>query len=221
MNTQTKTHGQGLVEYALLLGFVAIVSILGLYLIGNGLTQSMESIPELGASTDTEDEIECISSESPSGINLIQNGSFEQPVLSNRSWRLFNQIEGWTSTHRIEIQNNVAGSPHSGVAFTELDANRSSNISQVVNTVGDCTYTLEFSFSARPRTKVIDNVLIIKWGDVTLDRLVKYSGGNTNWQTYSYQVTASSKHSTLTFEDGGISNGVGTYLDTVSLYLNS
>jgi hypothetical protein len=223
LNKQTKVRGQGVVEYALLLGLVAIISVFGLYLLGNRLTQSMEPLPELASSADIEpiEESACKNPNTIQGANLIQNGSFEEPPLQNRSWRLFTQIEGWTATHRIEIQNNVAGSPHSGSAFTELDTNRSTVISQVVDTIADCTYTLEFAFSARPRTRVVDNALIIMWNGVTVDTLVKYSSKQTNWQTYVYQLTATSKQSTLEFKDGGVSNGVGTYLDTVSLYLDS
>lgn len=223
VKTQNVTYGQGLVEYALLLGLVAIVSIAGLYLLSRNLTQNMEPIPELADGTNIEltEESPCNDPKNLPGTNLIENGGFEKPSLRNRSWRLFRQIDGWTATQLIEIQNNVAGSPNTGVAFTELDTTRSTTISQAINTMANCTYTLEFAFSARPRTKETDNVLIIKWNGKVVDTLVKKSTSQTNWQTYVYELTANSGESTLEFQDGGVPNGVGTYLDTVSLFLNS
>ena len=67
---------------------------------------------------------------------LVNNGSFEEPYLGPNRWQPFQQIEGWTLAYgpAIEVQNNVAGSPHDGEQFVELGQ------SCVASIVGSATW---------------------------------------------------------------------------------
>jgi hypothetical protein len=146
--------------------------------------------------------------------NIIINGGFEKPMISG--WKANKNIPGWQAIRGdIEVQHRVAGAPHSGNQHVELDAYGSSSIAQVIATIPNQVYKLSFAFAARPGTRSGDNKLKVVWGGkivATLD-----AGNNSQWKMYSYQVKASGSKTRLEFHDIGHSNGLGTYIDNVSL----
>jgi hypothetical protein len=233
MKHQAKRQGQGLVEYALLLGLIGLIGALSLNLLGSGIAESMEPLTSIvdvpsqsnggdarASDADAPDQDRCNASATLRGEELITNGSFEEPALHHRSWRTLQDVPGWTGQYGIEIQNNVAGKAHTGAALTELGTYRSSSLHQVVETSPHCTYTLSFAFSARPNTRSTENVLRVYWNGEELTTLVKSGNRFTNWEIYTFEVTALSEESIIQFQDAGFSNGLGPYLDTVSLVMN-
>ncbi|MBE9053366.1 hypothetical protein IQ243_23665 [Nostocales cyanobacterium LEGE 11386] len=156
--------------------------------------------------------------------NLVANGSFEEPDIATGSFILLPSIPGWgveyinPSVGRIEIQNNVAGSPFDGNQFTELDAIGQPRIFQDLQTIIGQTYNLQFAFSPRPG--VPENILSVRWGDVLLDPISASGVGllDTQWQVFTYELMATSAITRLSFDNRlEALNGLGTYLDAVSV----
>lgn len=156
--------------------------------------------------------------------NLIHNGSFEEPVVTNsRQWDWYGSIPGWTLAQGnvIEVQKTIKGigSAADGFQHVELDSNQSSSIFQDLSTKVNRKYSLTFAFSARPGTPTSDNILGIKWDGYLIDNLVADGREFTdsNWKNFTYKVTAKSSRTRLEFADLGKSNSVGTYIDHVSV----
>ncbi|HLO85192.1 MAG TPA: PEP-CTERM sorting domain-containing protein [Nostocaceae cyanobacterium] len=155
--------------------------------------------------------------------NLVTNGSFEEPNIPRRSFRIFPSIPGWGvefigASGGIEIQDNIAGSPFDGDQFAELDSVGQSLIYQDLQTVIGQTYKLQFAFSPRPG--IPQNILSVKWGDVALDPISASGVGlpDTQWKVFTYDLIAKSAITRLSFDNRlEIANGVGTYLDAVSV----
>ncbi len=162
------------------------------------------------------------------GINLLKNGSFEYPEVTNTSkWQLFPSgtallewVVGWVSAApsdppTIEIQKGVVVSPSNGLQSIELDSEAPTYISQAVNTESGYGYKLSFDFAARPNTSEEDNKLEV-WADSILKDSIS---SNTSWQTKTYNFNATSNLTEIKFVDIGIPNtdSMGTLLDNVKL----
>ncbi len=84
-------------------------------------------------------------------------------------------------------------------------------------------YTLTYAFSARPGTSAGDNILKVWWNG----RLINSHQADgtrltdTAWTTATFTVRATRETTRLAFGDGGVSNGLGTYLDAVSVTADS
>jgi len=58
-----------------------------------------------------------------SAMNLVTNGSFEEPQLTANSFDVFTSIPGWSSVSGlIEVQNKVAGTSFLGSQHVENEA---------------------------------------------------------------------------------------------------
>jgi hypothetical protein len=151
--------------------------------------------------------------------NLLTNGSFEHPHIAAGSSHPFASIPGWNLAYGpvIELQNHVAGIPAVGDQLAELDSNASSGIFQRVPTTAGRKYRLQFSASARPGTSPAENVLVVKWHRHVLARIVLDGRGlhQTEWHSYAFKVRATGRRTRLEFDDRGVSDSVGTYLDAV------
>jgi hypothetical protein len=150
--------------------------------------------------------------------DLIENGGFETPTVANGGVGFFDQINGWALSKgpAIEIQNHVAGEPYEGEQFVELDSHASSSITQEVNTAAGDVYELRFAFTARAGTPISDNHLRVLWNDEVAAELFATTI-NPEWRSYALRVKGRQGTSKLTFEDAGHPDGIGTYLDAVSL----
>lgn len=155
---------------------------------------------------------------------LVTNGGFELPPIATGTYAIFHApIPGWAEngprTCGIEIQNHVAGSPFFGRQFTELDSACSTGIHQDLATVRGERYRLTFEFSARPGTGPADNILQTWWNGRLIDTEQADGTGLTNtvWRRFSFTVRATGSTTRLAFSDAGVSNGLGTYLDSVSV----
>ena len=158
----------------------------------------------------------------PPVTNLVRNGSFEHPVVRIHSSFPFASIPGWQLAFgpNIEIQNHVAGDPAVGNQFVELDSDASSGIYQRVPTRPHRPYRIQFFFSPRPGTSAAENVLVVKWHRRVVATLTADGLGLTNasWRLYAFKVRPSGGRTTrLEFDDGGISDSVGTYIDGISV----
>lgn len=132
----------------------------------------------------------------------------------------------------LEIHRGVLGWLASeGEQWTELDSSwygpdeegssedTSVKIYQELPTVIGETYTLSFDFSSRPGTDEEDNGFKVYWEGGLIDSIVEdgSENDNTDWDTHTYVVEATSDNSELRFADSGDGNGLGSFLDNVSV----
>lgn len=163
------------------------------------------------------------------GSNIVTNGSFENTPtpLSNGTYGDFSSIQGWnllsgSSSNVIEVQDNVAGSPFDGNNFVELDRTAVTGIYQTLATTIGQTYQISFAFSPRGGTDAAHNILNVNWGNQSVASLTANGAGlslkQTAWNTFTYNVVATSTSTILSFNDfGAVSDSYGTYLDAVSV----
>ena len=155
----------------------------------------------------------------PVHANLLVDGGFEQPALSRGSYGTFTAIPGWIGVPNIEVQNRVAGSPFEGDQFVELDTNANSSMYQDITTIAGVTYKIHFEYSPRPGVAALSNGIQALW-DNSLYALVALNGlglNDTSWSGYDFTTVAAGSTSRLTFSAFGTSDGLGGYLDNVSV----
>ena len=132
--------------------------------------------------------------------------------------------DGWTAgANGIEIKAGVAGnSAKSGANLVELDTTANSTMSRALDAG---IYTLTFAYSAAPgATAATDGIGLYLGNSTTALRTVSASGlnrdgtpkANTSWLTFTASFTAATA-TTLKFAALGTSDGVGGYLDSISL----
>ena len=152
------------------------------------------------------------------GPELLTNGDFEEPQFVMGHWEVLPTIPGWQliSGDGIEVQNHVAGDPFSGAQFVELDAHRPTRILQEIPTQPNEYYQFSIAFTARENTTPEDNHLIVRWNNVVVLDVIATTV-NPQWRTYQSKLKGKQGTSRLELEDAGVPNGVGTYIDAVSL----
>lgn len=175
----------------------------------------------------------CVSNCTESGNNMIVNGDFETPVVTDNSgtYQIYPAgFTGWAkegSGDGPEIQrNSVAGAPHGGVQLVELDSNNSSAMSQTVTTVAGGKYRLHFFYSPRPNNPAGDNAIgfkvqVVSDSSVILTDTVDTGAGsgNTVWTEHVYDFIAVDTSTKIVFTDmGSNSNSFGGYIDDVSMF---
>lgn len=159
-----------------------------------------------------------------SQANYIVNGSFEDPVLNNGQWAVYETITGWykTSGAGIEIQNNGAvpgASAFDGKQLVELDSHENSGMAQdIVGLSAGAGYTLSFAYSPRPNQPATTNGINVSWNDALLQSITGQAGGaTTSWTVYSFVVYAKEGINTLKFKATETSDSLGGYIDDVKL----
>ena len=147
---------------------------------------------------------------------LVVNGGLEEGRPDFGSWNVYPEIIGWHLAFGpgIEVQNNVAGAPYDGDAFVELDSHGSSGIYQLINTKKDHSYKISFAFAARAGSSPEDNIVDVLWDG---RRVALIQQKSSKWRVYSFILKASSDLTWIEFQDKGFSNGLGSYLDRVSV----
>ena len=160
--------------------------------------------------------------------NLVVNGSFESPDVPTGRFGIFSSIPGWSFQPRtgatstgIEIQDHVAGAPAPGAGdqFVELDSNGSTRIFQDVATSPGSTYRLTFLYSPRPGTAAADNRFSVAAGPANAEFGPLTSGAQTIWSNAAVTFVATAASSRIALLDLGPSNGLGAYVDLVSVEL--
>ncbi|MGD1918348.1 MAG: polysaccharide deacetylase [Pleurocapsa sp.] len=149
--------------------------------------------------------------------NLIVNGGFETNTNANGAWKSYDQIEGWQRTgNDIEIHKLYRGyTPTEGSSWVELDAG---GIVQSINTTSGSTYQVSFEYSPRPFYNASDSILEVYWNGTLIDTLAQNGETNTNWNTYTYELSTDQNYLTnLEFRAGGVQNSKGAFLDNVQV----
>ena len=147
--------------------------------------------------------------------NLVQNGSFEAPTVSNWS-HIISGTDGleWSvSGGPIEIQRGILGGASDGAQHAELDSTGSVTISQSISTTSGQSYLVSFDYKARPDTTQSTNGIQVQWNDIDIASGITFSD---TWQTHTVMVNGTGSD-TLSFMDMGTSDGLGTFLDNVSV----
>jgi fibro-slime domain-containing protein len=197
-----------------------------------------ETVPE---GMEKNNDGQCVRTEEPlvceAGVNLVQNGGFENPVLDSGTWGLFPEgdLLGWMidwiygseGTPTLEIQNNVAGASYEGNQHAELDGNHPVGMYQVIETIPGETYDFSYAYSARPGRDAEDNKIWVEvqnYAGATVYGVADHSvdateTSDTVWTTYSGSFVADSK-ATIMFNDMGTDTSFGGYIDAVSLTCN-
>ncbi len=170
----------------------------------------------------------------PAAAASIVNGSFEDNVLADGTWKIFNSninnaqhsttlVNGWSSspgTLGIEIRNNVAGQAYAGNNFVELDTDANSLAYQGITTTNGQLYNVSFAYSTRPGvTGPSDtNNLSVFWNGGSLGTYggINASSTTNNWILYTIQVMGTGSD-VLKFQATGTSDSYGGSLDAVSI----
>ncbi|MFA6306807.1 MAG: TasA family protein [Patescibacteria group bacterium] len=174
----------------------------------------------------------CVGDCAETGSELILNGGFETPVVTDNGgqYQIYpSGISGWAvESGALELQRNgVAGAPHGGVQLTELDSTQSSSISQTIATVPGGKYRLHFWYSPRPNNAANDNnigftVKVVSNSSVIINDTVgggAAGSGNTVWTEHIYDFIAVDGSTKIVFSDAGtINNMLGGYIDDVSMF---
>lgn len=148
--------------------------------------------------------------------NLVVNGSFEDPSISDPSWTILSGIPGWSSTFGIELRRNIVGSASDGFNFVELDTTRNSSMSQTITTTANTLYNLSFDYSPRIGQSFRTNGISAFWNGNLLTNVTATGGTVNNWFTLSFDVTGTG-NDTLRFAATGISDSLGGNLDNVTM----
>lgn len=153
--------------------------------------------------------------------NLLSNGSFEEPAIS-QSWER-SLITGWSVTKVSDGSASPLGEIWRGLVTPshllqnlELDGDYPTKITQTSATIPGATYELRFDFSARSGYGVADNSIISATGGLPLTSVAT---ANTNWTTYGATFVATTTATNISLADAGTANSYGTLLDNAVLCL--
>jgi hypothetical protein len=164
--------------------------------------------------------------------NLIVNGGFEDPAISDNSAWVFTSIPGWKSDigSGFEVQHQVvschAGMPYEGHQHVELDGDNPSNLYQTIATRPGSTYVLSFAYTPRPGISTTpyggnaeSNEIDVLWAGVVVDTISRSGVGltETAWEVKTYSLVAQDPLTRLEFRDVSVPDGFGGYLDDVQL----
>lgn len=149
---------------------------------------------------------------------IVQNGSFEDPVLTG-GWDILT-IPGWSnSSGGVEVQQSgIVATAYDGNQIVEMDGNTNYSIWQdVMLDVG--SYLFSFAYYPResnPGTNGVDFALGgLFSGSITGSSSALPPGGWT-LVTQAFTVTTAGSY-TLTFTGTGVSDSLGGLIDAVSI----
>jgi hypothetical protein len=169
--------------------------------------------------------------------NLVLNGGFETPAVSNNNWLTYPDgysdstgALSWkverglgapssiTPTLEIETYNTLGLVPAEGKQYAELDSNANANISQTINVQAGTTYAISFDQSCRSGDPQIGSKskLGVFWGTAKLGQTTCSRSDVGTWAPHTYTVTATTTGPVkLMFADEGVSDSYGVLLDDV------
>lgn len=173
----------------------------------------------------------------PANANLIINGSFETPDIPQGvsvgpvgGWATYSDpILGWTpTTGGMEIVDRVIAGfdgietvwyAYDGDQFAELDANSNGGMYQTIDTTIGRHYTLHFVYSPRPDELPDTNIIDLYINGSLIDSLTGSGIGayDPSWSHYNYQFVATGTSTEIKFLAGGISDGLGGFLDDIRI----
>lgn len=153
--------------------------------------------------------------------NLLQNGSFETPVVTANggTWEIFPSVANWaiSLSSGLELWRGIV-IPSNGLQNVELDGDNATKITQATTTIPGATYELRVDFAARTADKADNNINMLVDGTVAKN----VNSANTNWTTYGKTFVAASTSTEIGFEDIGTPQdpgGTGSLIDNAVLCL--
>ena len=168
-------------------------------------------------------------------VNLIVNGSFEDPSTVPNGWLITNAITGWEDGADgipFEIQQGGAGGlgAQHGVNLVELDSDTFGNtnvdqnpvdgtnatIFQTISTEAGQSYTLSFWYAPRPGAAASSGLEVRFGGDLVFE-LEPNANNPAVWQQLTVTVTADGPSSVLAFTSTGAQDELGIFIDNISL----
>ncbi len=159
------------------------------------------------------------------GQNLLENPSFEEPVVTkSRGWDLVDPI-GWIvslvsngNDSQMELQRGVNGWESSdGDQHTELGVKKAAQIAQSIPTVEGKTYVLSWDYSPRPETDIDENRLSVQVDGEEVATKAEAGLEDVDWSTYTYEFEGTGDEVEVVFADHGTNNGKGVFVDNTSL----
>jgi predicted ribosomally synthesized peptide with SipW-like signal peptide len=171
----------------------------------------------------------CVINCTPTGQNLVENGSFETPTVTANGggYEFFPSIPEWTleAGSVIEVQRNAFASSD-GQQHVELDGdgdNPATTISQTIATVPGERYRLTFDHSRRPQSQALGSgirleVAVVSPGGITFSDTITTGTGPIDWSTYTYEFIADDTTTTIRFAYDGTVNTFGGLLDNVEVF---
>jgi hypothetical protein len=158
----------------------------------------------------------------PSNGELIVNGGFEQGAIGQGSFQHVAELPGWrrASGDAVEVQRGCAGAAGEGAQLVELDAAAPSAIYQDVAVTAGASYELSFLYSPRPGVAAArNNAIEVRVNGARVTTLSASGEGmaDTRWLRVALPVRAATATLRVEFRDVGDADGLGGYLDGVSL----
>jgi hypothetical protein len=148
---------------------------------------------------------------------VILSSNFDSvvtPLPAGGGFRNVQTADGWTATTAgIEVQyNNVAGLAYSGSTLVELDTTGNSGM---FVTLDRGHYEISYFYSPRRNVAANSNGIALRDGTRQLDFVTGTTTGQTVWQQRI--VPFFTLGGPLSFNAMGTSDGVGGYLDDITL----
>lgn len=164
--------------------------------------------------------------------NLLINGSFEEPIVTNNTlWQKFGVVTGWAiekvsdnSATTLELHRDWSSNEAAeGKQYAELDGDYSTLVKQSVATLPGGFYELSWAFAPRHNIAVEQNQLSVRIEGVEVDTEGPATGSagltSSDWTRSSYGFVATDNSTDISFADIGPSNSYGTFLDDARLCL--
>lgn len=154
---------------------------------------------------------------SPASAAVILFSNFDAITSSDfatQGYTIIPTADGWTSnTNGIEIQHNgIGGAPNSSPNLVELDTTANSSMFYAL---GAGRYSVSYYYSPRPNVGADSNGIALSIGATQLDSITVAGGGSTNFGLRTVNFTTTGGN--LTFSAFGTSDGVGGYLDDITV----
>ena len=169
--------------------------------------------------------------------NLVLDGSFEQASVTS-GWHVYTNVSGntlpdWTlaSGAGIEVQTNgTVGSvlAQDGSKYVELDShagngglttpgiNTNSVMFQDIATTVGGKYDISFWYMPRPNVSAASNQINYSFGSST-GNISTVSNLQKTWEQVTFNFTATSALTKLSFQADGTADTVGGFIDNVSV----
>ncbi|WP_428308464.1 DUF642 domain-containing protein [Lacipirellula sp.] len=162
-------------------------------------------------------------------VNLIENGSFEVPVVVGGNQEFgtpSTAITGWhVSAGSIDLitSGSILGSAHSGLQMIDINGSSSGRVEQSFATVPGNTYRLALFYSNNPNPAfalpIYSASVSVVGTTQLLNALVAHAGATElqmNWMRFANSFTADSTTTKLVLSSahGGFN---GIYFDSVSV----
>ncbi len=164
---------------------------------------------------------------SASAADLITNGGFEDPNVSNACCSTVppDALPGWTVNFgNVNVVNGTFSSSNGNLAheasqYLDLVGQGGiGSISQVISTVAGQVYTLSFWYSHNLFAGLGSASASVSVDGLS-DSVTHSTGSNANlgWQLYSKNFTATGSSATLNFTNTAGAGNEGVFLDAVSI----